>query len=102
MSVLQSAFWSSNRRKRRLKELAGDIKASWGGSDAVYVLHLSDGQDLRTGYETSNTQNVFDGTSVGSLMRVSGGEHQREDPVMLRNFNTVYMLRKAGMEQPWH
>jgi len=44
------------------KELAGDIKASWGDQMRSYVLHpYQMVKDLRTEHESGNTQNVFDG-----------------------------------------
>ena len=55
MAVLQS-------EAKKKKELAGDIKASWGDQMRSYVLHpYQMVKDLRTGYETSQTQAVFDG-----------------------------------------
>ncbi len=44
------------------KELAGDVKASWGDQMRSYVLHpYQMVKDLRTGYEVGNTSAVFDG-----------------------------------------
>ena len=44
------------------KELAGDVKASWGDQMRSYVLHpYQMVKDLRTEYEVGNTAGVFDG-----------------------------------------
>jgi peptide chain release factor 2 len=45
-----------------LKELRGDVAASWGDQMRNYVLNpYQIVKDLRTGYETGNPQSVFDG-----------------------------------------
>jgi peptide chain release factor 2 len=45
-----------------LKELKGDVQASWGDQMRNYVLNpYQIVKDLRTGYETGNPQAVFDG-----------------------------------------
>ncbi len=64
MSVLQSRLLvlKHEEEAQKKKELAGDIKASWGDQMRSYVLHpYQMVKDLRTGYETSDTQGVFDG-----------------------------------------
>lgn len=64
MSVLQSRLLVLRHEEeaKKKKELAGDIKASWGDQMRSYVLHpYQMVKDLRTGYETSQTQAVFDG-----------------------------------------
>ncbi|RBP99864.1 peptide chain release factor 2 [Bifidobacterium xylocopae] len=64
MAVLQSRLLVMRHEEeaRKKKELAGDIKASWGDQMRSYVLHpYQMVKDLRTGYETSQTQAVFDG-----------------------------------------
>lgn len=64
LAVLQSRLLVLRHEAEaaRKKELAGDIKASWGDQMRSYVLHpYQMVKDLRTGYETSNTQDVFDG-----------------------------------------
>ena len=44
------------------KELAGDVKASWGDQMRSYVLHpYQMVKDLRTEHEVGNTSGVFDG-----------------------------------------
>ncbi|BDR54987.1 peptide chain release factor 2 [Bombiscardovia apis] len=64
MAVLQSRLLVLRHEEeaKKKKELAGDIKASWGDQMRSYVLHpYQMVKDLRTGYETSQTQSVFDG-----------------------------------------
>ncbi|WLT10293.1 peptide chain release factor 2 [Bifidobacterium asteroides] len=64
MAVLQSRLLVLRHEEeaKKKKELAGDIKASWGDQMRSYVLHpYQMVKDLRTGYETSDTQGVFDG-----------------------------------------
>lgn len=64
MAVLQSRLLVLRHEEeaQKKKELAGDIKASWGDQMRSYVLHpYQMVKDLRTGYETSQTQAVFDG-----------------------------------------
>ena len=64
MAVLQSRLLVLRHEEeaKKKKELAGDIKASWGDQMRSYVLHPYQlVKDLRTGCETSQTQAVFDG-----------------------------------------
>ena len=51
-----------------LRELKGDVAASWGDQMRNYVLNpYQIVKDLRTGYETGNPQAVFDGEIDGFL-----------------------------------
>jgi peptide chain release factor 2 len=51
-----------------LKELKGDVAASWGDQMRNYVLNpYQIVKDLRTGFETGNPQAVFDGELDGFL-----------------------------------
>jgi peptide chain release factor 2 len=51
-----------------LKDLKGDVQASWGDQMRNYVLNpYQIVKDLRTGYETGNPQAVFDGDIDGFL-----------------------------------
>ena len=44
------------------KEMAGDVKASWGDQMRSYVLNpYQMVKDLRTNYEEGNPSSVFDG-----------------------------------------
>ncbi len=72
MAVLQSRLLVLRHEEeaKKKKELAGDIKASWGDQMRSYVLHpYQMVKDLRTGYETSQTQAVFDSGKT-SLLRL--------------------------------
>ncbi|MFV0285060.1 MAG: peptide chain release factor 2 [Demequina sp.] len=70
MRVLQSRLLLLKKEEEaaQKKELAGDIKASWGDQMRSYFLY---GQqlvkDLRTGYEVGNPQTVFDGDLDGLI-----------------------------------
>lgn len=64
LRVLQSRLLLLRKEEEdaKKKELAGDIKASWGDQMRSYVLHpYQMVKDLRTGYEEGNTANVLDG-----------------------------------------
>ena len=64
LRVLQSRLLMLRQEKEdaKKKELAGDIKASWGDQMRSYVLHpYQMVKDLRTGYEEGNTSSVLDG-----------------------------------------
>ena len=64
MRVLQSRLLVKQREEEaaRKKELAGDIKASWGDQMRSYVLHPYQlVKDLRTEHESGNTSAVLDG-----------------------------------------
>ena len=51
-----------------LKDLKGDVQASWGDQMRNYVLNpYQIVKDLRTGFETGNPQPVFDGEIEGFL-----------------------------------
>ncbi|WP_062204097.1 peptide chain release factor 2 [Demequina salsinemoris] len=70
MRVLQSRLLLLKKEQEaaQKKELAGDIKASWGDQMRSYFLY---GQqlvkDLRTGHEVGNPQTVFDGDLDGFI-----------------------------------
>ena len=64
LRVLQSRLLMLRQEQEdaKKKELAGDIKASWGDQMRSYVLHpYQMVKDLRTGYEEGNTSSVLDG-----------------------------------------
>jgi peptide chain release factor 2 len=63
MRVLQSRLLEIRRREEEAtkKQLAGDVKASWGEQMRSYVLApYQMVKDLRTEYEENNPQSVFD------------------------------------------
>ncbi|MCL2803513.1 MAG: peptide chain release factor 2 [Micrococcales bacterium] len=64
LRVLQSRLLVLRRAAEEAKkrELAGDVKASWGDQMRSYVLHpYQMVKDLRTEYEVGNPATVFDG-----------------------------------------
>ena len=70
MRVLQSRLLLLKKEQEaaQKKELAGDIKASWGDQMRSYVLHpYQMVKDLRTEHETSQTDKVFDGDIDGFI-----------------------------------
>ncbi|MDN5834980.1 MAG: peptide chain release factor 2 [Brevibacterium sp.] len=70
MRVLQSRLLDLKRQEEAAekKELAGDIKASWGDQMRSYVTHpYQMVKDLRTGYEVNNPSAVFDGDLDGLI-----------------------------------
>ncbi|MDG2497699.1 MAG: peptide chain release factor 2 [Aquiluna sp.] len=70
MRVLQSKLLDAQRRadQEKRKELAGDVKASWGEQMRSYVLApYQMVKDLRTNYEENNPDDVFDGKLEGFI-----------------------------------
>ncbi len=64
MIVLKAKLLARKKAEEEahLKELKGDVAASWGDQMRNYVLNpYQIVKDLRTGYETGNPQSVFDG-----------------------------------------
>jgi peptide chain release factor 2 len=70
MRVLQSKLLERKRQEeeQKLKNLSGDVKASWGEQMRSYVLApYQMVKDLRTGYEVNNPQAVFEGDLEGFI-----------------------------------
>jgi peptide chain release factor 2 len=70
MRVLQSRLLEIKRQEEeaKKKQLAGDVKASWGEQMRSYVLApYQMVKDLRTGYEVNNPDDVFDGDLDGFI-----------------------------------
>ncbi|WP_349828090.1 peptide chain release factor 2 [Brevibacterium litoralis] len=70
MRVLQSRLLQLKKQEEdaQMKELAGDIKASWGDQMRSYVTHpYQMVKDLRTGHEVNNPSAVFNGDLDGFL-----------------------------------
>jgi peptide chain release factor 2 len=64
LRVLQSRLLLLKKAEENAarKEMAGDVKASWGDQMRSYVLHpYQMVKDLRTGHEVGSTSAVFDG-----------------------------------------
>ncbi len=70
LRVLQSRLLLLRRQEEdaQKKELAGDIKASWGEQIRSYVMQpYQMVKDLRTEYESGNTSAIFDGEIEGFI-----------------------------------
>lgn len=70
MRVLQSRLLEIKRQEEdaKKKQLAGDVKASWGEQMRSYVLApYQMVKDLRTGFEVNNPSDVFDGELEGFI-----------------------------------
>jgi peptide chain release factor 2 len=70
LRVLQSRLLEQKRleEEAKKKEIAGDVKASWGEQMRSYVLApYQMVKDLRTGYEVNNPDAVFDGDLDGFI-----------------------------------
>lgn len=68
LRVLQSRLLLLKKQEEdaKKKELAGDVKASWGDQMRSYVLQpYTMVKDLRTQFESGNPQAVFDGDIDG-------------------------------------
>ncbi|MDR2453702.1 MAG: peptide chain release factor 2 [Bifidobacteriaceae bacterium] len=81
LRVLQSRLLVLRRAEEAAKkrELAGDIKASWGDQMRSYVLHpYQMVKDLRTEHEVSNPAAVFDGDLDGFIDAAIRWRRRRE------------------------
>ena len=70
MTILKAKLLALKKAEEEahLKELRGDVAASWGDQMRNYVLNpYQVVKDLRTGHETGNPQAVFDGDIDGFL-----------------------------------
>jgi peptide chain release factor 2 len=70
MRVLQSRLLELKRQEEEAakKQLAGDVKASWGEQMRSYVMApYQMVKDLRTGFEVNNPSDVFDGDIAGFI-----------------------------------
>ncbi len=70
LRVLQSRLLQlrNEEEQAKKKELAGNVKASWGDQMRSYVLNpYQMVKDLRTGHEVGNTDAVFDGDLDGFI-----------------------------------
>lgn len=71
MKLLRAKLWEKQEMERRQETqgLKGTTQASWGTQIRSYVLHpYQMVKDLRTGYETSDTQGVLDGDLDNFIM----------------------------------
>ncbi len=72
LKLLRSKLWALDQEKRKKEELAakGAYKTpGWGNQIRSYVLHpYHMVKDLRTGYETGNTDRVLDGDIEDFIM----------------------------------
>ena len=70
MRVLQSRLLELKRQEEeaKKKQIAGDVKASWGEQMRSYVMApYQMVKDLRTGFEVNNPSDVFDGEIAGFI-----------------------------------
>ena len=70
MRVLQSRLLELKRQEEeaKKKQIAGDVKASWGEQMRSYVMApYQMVKDLRTGFEVNNPADVFDGEIAGFI-----------------------------------
>ncbi|MFM6847679.1 MAG: peptide chain release factor 2 [Terrabacter sp.] len=85
LRVLQSRLLLQRKAEEAAvkKEMAGDVKASWGDQMRSYVLNpYQMVKDLRTDFETGNPSAVFDGDIDGFIeagIRWQIGENRRQD-----------------------
>ncbi|WP_054952163.1 peptide chain release factor 2 [Flaviflexus massiliensis] len=85
LRVLQARLLVQRQEEeaREKKALAGDVKASWGDQMRSYVTHpYQMVKDLRTGFESGNPDNVFDGEIDGFIdagIRWRVGQHVNDD-----------------------
>ena len=80
MRVLQSRLLLLKQQEEdaKKKELAGDVKASWGDQMRSYVLNpYQMVKDLRTNYEVGNPESVFDGDIDGFIDAGIRWRHQQ-------------------------
>ena len=84
LRVLQSRLLLQRKAEEAAvkKEMAGDVKASWGDQMRSYVLNpYQMVKDLRTEYETGNPSAVFDGDIDGFIeagIRWQIGQHKAD------------------------
>ena len=81
MRVLQSRLLELKRQEEeaKKKQLAGDVKASWGEQMRSYVLApYQMVKDLRTGFEVNNPSDVFDGDLDGFIQAGIRWRRQQE------------------------
>jgi peptide chain release factor 2 len=85
LRVLQSRLLLQRKAEEAAvkKEMAGDVKASWGDQMRSYVLNpYQMVKDLRTEFETGNPSAVFDGDIDGFIeagIRWQIGQNRRQD-----------------------
>ncbi|MGQ9594747.1 MAG: peptide chain release factor 2 [Anaerolineae bacterium] len=84
LRILRARLYEMEQEKRRaeLARLRGEhVEAGWGNQIRSYVLHpYRMVKDLRTGYETSNTEAVLDGefdAFIEACLRARVGEREK-------------------------